>query len=118
MNALRVIHPYRWQGLWVFDDPAVGLDKEPFVSGADTVLDRIAASLSPGPPASQMTLIFSDQPFPGHQFQFIRLHEEAGGYWYQSPAHQLSGWLCPALLRYFDQAPESIYLEARPRKAT
>ena len=30
-NALNVIYPYKCEGLWVFDDPRVGLDKEPFV---------------------------------------------------------------------------------------
>ena len=38
MNAIRAIHPYRHEGLWVFDDEAVGLRQEPFVSGADGIL--------------------------------------------------------------------------------
>ena len=25
------------------------------------------------------------------------------------------GWLCPALLKYFDEAPQEIYAEVRPR---
>jgi hypothetical protein len=34
MNELIAIHLYKAGGLWVFDDPAVGLRQEPFVSGA------------------------------------------------------------------------------------
>ena len=33
MNVIRAIHPYRHEGLWVFDDEAVGLRQEPFVKG-------------------------------------------------------------------------------------
>ena len=35
MNAIRAIHPYRHEGLWVFDDETVGLRQEPFVAGGD-----------------------------------------------------------------------------------
>jgi hypothetical protein len=38
MNAIRAIHPYRHQDLWVFDDKALELRQEPFVSGADRIL--------------------------------------------------------------------------------
>ena len=39
MNAIKVIQPYKALGLWVFDYPNVGLDQEPFVGGADTIID-------------------------------------------------------------------------------
>ena len=38
MNAIHAIHPYRHEGLWVFDDEAMGLWQEPFVAGADAIL--------------------------------------------------------------------------------
>ena len=37
MNELRIIHPYKHTGTWVFDDERVGLVQEPLVLGADTV---------------------------------------------------------------------------------
>jgi hypothetical protein len=40
MNAINVIAPYKHLGMWVFDDPRVGLSQEPFVSGADAMIDR------------------------------------------------------------------------------
>jgi hypothetical protein len=33
MNAINVISPYKYLGMWVFDDPRVGLSQEPFVAG-------------------------------------------------------------------------------------
>jgi hypothetical protein len=32
-------------GMWVFDDPRVGLVQEPFVAGADTMIDRVVADI-------------------------------------------------------------------------
>ena len=53
----------RHDGLWVFDDEAVGLRQEPFVSGADAILDRLTAEI-PGA-AAVFTRLFSTQLFPG-----------------------------------------------------
>ena len=105
MNVLRAIHPYKHEGLWVFDDESVGLDKEPFVSGADEVIDLMVAG----------TLIFSDRPFPGHQAVFERRREEFGGWWYFSAALDREGWLCPALFKYFEAAPEKIYAQFKAK---
>jgi hypothetical protein len=30
----------------------------------------------------------------------------------------MEGWLCPALLRYFDQAPKQIYVQVKARSAS
>ena len=116
MNAIHVIAPYRHLGMWVFDDPAAGLAQEPFVSGADTMIDRVVAHI---PNAERgFTLVFSATPFPGHQYRLERRREETGGHWYFAPALGLEGWLCPALLRYFAEAPAEIYVEVRAQSAT
>jgi hypothetical protein len=53
--------------MWVFDDPRVGLVQEPFVSGADTMIDRVVATI---PDADNgFVLMFSSVPFPGHQLR-------------------------------------------------
>lgn len=44
MNSIIAIHPYVYEGVWVFDDPAVGLVQEPFVSGADDIIERMVQS--------------------------------------------------------------------------
>ena len=40
-NSLYVLRPYPYQGSWVFDDPAVGLEREPFVFGIDEILSGV-----------------------------------------------------------------------------
>ena len=37
-NSIFVIKPYKWEMMWVFDDPNVGLVKEPFVGEAHTMI--------------------------------------------------------------------------------
>jgi hypothetical protein len=44
-NAIRVIHPYRWNGMWVFDDPDVGLVREPFVAGVPEIIDHVVRDI-------------------------------------------------------------------------
>jgi hypothetical protein len=106
-NSIFVIRPYKYYSTWVFDDPAVGLVREAFVSGADTIIERLVADI-PGA-KDGFTLTFSAQPFPGHQIQLERVREESGGNWYYCPDLTMEGWLCPALFKYFKAAPEHLY---------
>jgi hypothetical protein len=107
MNALIAIYPYRYQGLWVFDDEKVGLTQEPFVSGADLIIDRMTANITNA--HRGFRLLFSAAPFPGFGAEFEWRREEAGGNWYYSRDLDEEGWLCPALFRYFEAAPKKIY---------
>ena len=78
MNTINVIAPYKHLGMWVFDDPRVGLNQEPFVSGADAMIDRVVADI---PRAERgFTLIFAATPFPGHQYRldWLRADEDGG----------------------------------------
>ena len=109
MNALFVIAPYKYEGLWVFDDPAVGLSKEPFIAGIDTMIDKVVADI---PRAERgFRAIFSATPFPGHNFKLEWRRGESGGNWYYSNQFKMEGWFCPALLRYFPSAPREIYVK-------
>ena len=109
MNSIIAIHPYRSHGQWVFDDESVGLDKEPFVAGADTIIDKMVAPISGA--ESGFTIIFSANPFPGSQAVFELRRPESGGNWYYSSDLDMEGWLCPALFKYFDEAPERIHAQ-------
>lgn len=113
MNSLVVIHPYRYEGMWVFDDAKAGLVQEPFVSGADVILDKLVADIPDA--ANGFTLVFSAAPFPGMQLHFEWRRAEHRGNWYYAPELGIEGWLCPALFKYFDAAPERIYAQCRPR---
>ena len=112
-NAINVIAPYRHHGMWVFDDPRVGLRQEPFVSGADDWLTRVTADV-PGAEKG-FTLVFSGRSFPGAQYRMERRRLDMGGAWYWSPQLEMEGWLCSALFRYFEDAPEELHVQVRPR---
>lgn len=110
MNNLNVIAPYKWEGMWVFDDARVGLDKEPFVSGADDMLDLLTADIPKA--EAGFRLVFSGAPFPGHHVVVEWRREEHGGNWYFAPIYEMEGWLCPALMKYFEYVPARIFLKA------
>ena len=105
MNAINVIAPYKHHDMWVFDDPRVGLVQEPFVAGADAMIDRVVADI---PDAEHgFTLIFSSTPFPRHQYRL--------GNWYYAEQLDMEGWLCPALVKYFQEAPKALYVQTKSR---
>jgi len=112
MNVINVIQPY-FKGTWVFDDPDVGLQAEAFVAGADTFIDLVTAQI---PDARKgFTMVFSGQPFPGAQFRLDWQGAEGNGNVYYSADLDHAGWLCPALLRYFDTPPRNIYVQIKPK---
>lgn len=111
-NQLFVIKPYRWNGMWVFDDPDVGLVREPFVSGIPEMIDQAVAHL-PNPQAGFLA-VFSANPFPGADVVLERTRADLGGTWYRWTQTSREGWLCPALFRYFEQAPERLYVQVKP----
>ena len=113
MNAIIALHPYKTEGLWVFDDPKVGLVQEPFVSGADDIIEQMVGGLVR--PEDGFTLLFSANPFPGHQTTFEWRRSEMGGNWYYNAQLGMEGWLCPALFKYFDAAPQRIYAQFKSK---
>ena len=113
-NALFTIAPYWHHGTWVFDDPARGLQAEPFVSGVPEMIDQLAANIPQA--RTGFRLLFSTGPFPGFQKAFTLSREEFGGNWYRCDDPPMEGWLCPALFKYFEHAPPKIYAKAEPLK--
>src|SRR5207249_3741804 len=106
MNALMVIVPYKYEGLWVFDDAAVRLSKEPFIAGIDTLIDKATANI---PDAQHgFRAIFSGTQFPGANFKLEWRRAESGGNWYYSPEFSQEGWLCPVLFKYCNSSPGEI----------
>jgi hypothetical protein len=111
-NQIMVIAPY-WRddaGTWVFDDAAAGLKQEPFVAGVPEMINHLVADI---PQARRgFRLLFSASPFPGYQRRLQRLREESDGWWYATDEPPMEGWLCPALFRYFHDAPPALYVKA------
>jgi hypothetical protein len=113
MNTINVIAPYRFHGTWVFDDPRVGLVQEPFISGADTLIDRAVSDI-PGADRGFL-LIFSGQPFPGYEIHLVWRRPEMDGNWYRSENLDHEAWLCPALLKYFGEVPKALYVQCKAK---
>jgi hypothetical protein len=111
---MLIISPYKFEGCWVFDDASVGLLQEPFVLGVDTMIDKLAADIPNGDKGFK--LLFSGSKFPGYTTKLEWRREEMGGNWYYSFDYQMEGWLCPALFKYFHEAPREIYVRAEPRR--
>jgi hypothetical protein len=113
-NSRQVIFPYKknGDGAWMFDDASVGLIQEPFVRGSSELIDRLAAEIPQA--TSGFLLYFSGTPFPGFQMRLKRIREEFGGWWYQLAGTTDEGWLCPAMFKYFAQAPEALFVRAEP----
>jgi hypothetical protein len=111
-SVLKVIQPYRARGTWVFDDEATGLEGEPFVNGMPEMIDRLVADI-PGA-ASGFRLTISAEDFPDHDLVVERREPYAHGWYYADPRSGQRGWLCPALFKYFREAPERIYVRADP----
>ena len=117
-NALMTLRPYKWGTMWVFDDAAVGLRKEPFVSGIPEILDDLLAENKINDPDNGYYLTFSATPFPGYQRVMDWTEAETGGNWYEcenAAGEHKEGWLCPALFKYYDNAPKKLYAKVESR---
>jgi hypothetical protein len=108
-----VIYPYRHYSSWVFNDAAVGLEREPFVSGIPEMIDQQVAGIPDAEKGFKM--LFSASPFPDYQVELEWVREDYGGNWYRETVSGQQGWLCPALFHYFDQAPAKIFIKAEPK---
>jgi hypothetical protein len=124
MNQINVIRPYYLDELqtWVFDDGNKGLVQEPFVAGIPEMLDFITADF---PNAHDgFRLVFSDQEFPvrdgARSARLTFFEAETGGAWYVGKIDgiHMEGWLCPALLKYFDKPPMHLFIAASPIEFT
>jgi hypothetical protein len=113
--AVLVIEPYRHEGAWVFDDPAAGLVREPFVVGITEMIDHLTTGLSDA--ARGFRLLFAAHPFEGHQTSLTWIRADpVEGNWYRADGTADEGWLCPALFCYFPLPPSRIYVRVEARQ--
>ncbi len=109
-NQIFAIATYWHAGTWVFDDPDRGLDKEPFVEGIPQMINDLVQDIPN--PREGFRLLFSTAPFPGYQRRLEWVREEMGGNWYRADEPPMEGWLCPALFKFFEAAPQEIFVKA------
>src|SRR5688572_20165219 len=103
-NAVLAIEPYRHEGAWVFDEPRVGLHREPFVAGLTEMIDRLVEGIPDA--AGGFRLLFAASPFEGHQAVLAWVRADlVEGNWYRAEDQGDEGWLCPALLWFFPEPP-------------
>lgn len=111
-KSVITITTYLYDENWVFDDPAVDLDKEAFINGADLLIYKLVEDI---PLASNgFILNFSATPFEGYSVKLDWLYGDSEGNWYRSEKYEMDGWLCPSLLKYFTTPPKELYVGAKP----
>jgi hypothetical protein len=114
MNQINVIKPYKIaRGLWVFDDPEKGLDQEPFVGGMDDLIEYAVQEARIENPEKGFLALFSKDPFPGSHIRLDWVEKQLSGNVYRWAEKDMEGWLCPALLKYFVSAPDTIYIAVK-----
>lgn len=111
-NAIQTLMPYAFAGGWVFDDETTGLVREAFVCGMDDIITEMVQRAGIDDAANGFRLTFSATPFPNHTHSFEWLRPEMGGNMYHCPENDITGWLCPALFKYFKKAPKMLYARA------
>jgi hypothetical protein len=104
-NSIYIIYPERKKGVWMFTDTKVGLIDEPFVSGIPEIIDDYVGN------ENNFTLFFSASNFPLTTTTLTKTKDEFDGAWYTDNNTKKQGWLCPALLKYFKEPPEKLYLK-------
>jgi len=115
MNNISIIHPYWKHSTWCFSDEATGLVDEPFVQNIPGIINELL--LKEGIFTSAMmegfTAIFSATPFPDYTgvLNHIESDEYGVGNYYEYEG--MKGWLCPALFKYFSEAPKQIYVKVQ-----
>lgn len=117
MNSVNYISSYRHFGAWVFDDESRELDKEPFVEGADLLLDAMSGR-DKYDYIDRCSFYFASTPLPSWDVKLTFDSEDGydGSFFLVDfPAKGVSGqgpiWLCPALLKFFTTPPESIFVK-------
>jgi hypothetical protein len=118
-NSMLTIQLYRFAGTWAFTDEARELMHEPFVLGMPKIIDKVLKDNNIV--SDQPKILFSAKPFPFHQGYLHYKNFESGGVWYDLFSRtnedkkyvnqNLTGWLCPATLKYFPVHPEYIYFK-------
>jgi hypothetical protein len=109
------IAPYLLHHQWVFDSDKHGLYEEAFVCGMTEIIDAVLEDneIVPISVASGFRLTFSSKAWPNSTHSLKWIGEEDGGNVYEirlKEGYTMQGWLCPALLCYFDKAPKEIHV--------
>ena len=112
MNSVLLLQPYLLNGIWVFDDKAKGITREPFVGQVNRWIDALVKDIPDA--ANGFNLLFSAEPFPGYAAEYDYMNLEFGGANYYHEETKTDAWICACLFRYYKEAPAKIYARAEP----
>jgi len=112
MNNINVITPYKENNIWRFNDSLKELSGEPFIGETNKIIDQMINDSLYVKSGDKISFFFSKEDFLGAEFVLTRFKYENNGAWYKwgSSPDALTGWLCPATLKYFESFPEKIYI--------
>lgn len=141
-NNLLCINPYKEGGIWMFDDDRFNIKKELFVGDINKMIDQMVVDAGIKKAQSGFRAIFGAEPFSGMHMLLERVDdppEDDKGFFnsflnyfsvkeaeeirkdvtgfgatYYCPQYNLTGWLCPVLFQYFEEAPVQICVRAEP----
>lgn len=120
-DRVLTLYPYLLNGTcWVFDDERTGLKEEAFVCGITEMITRVVTAKRLPNPQAGFTMTFADRPFDGHDVELRWLRPDpAEGNWYAGDVlgEHMEGWLCPALLLYFQDPPPRLFVRCEPLAA-
>ena len=85
----------------------------PQESGADTLIDVAIEQKGIRGADDGFLLLFSATAFPGAEFHLEWRREEMAGNVYLWPDGDHEAWLCPALLKYFDEPPQDLFVQVK-----
>lgn len=113
-NALMVVAPYWFQGSWVFDNPALDLDKEPLLLGDQKLIDELVSEI---PDAKRgFRMIFSEKPFSCVEKGFLRIRQQKNPKWMRLGEFSFAEKFNPTFFKYFNNPPKRIFMRIEPRK--
>lgn len=110
MSSIFLIKPYKIKDSWFFDDQKRDIYERPFAKGVNSILQGVSDDLK----TERIKIIFSSSPFNGYQYSFTCMKPEESGYWYKCDQTSNNGWLRSGLFKYFDRAPEKLYVQFKP----
>jgi|694.fasta_scaffold154431_2 hypothetical protein len=102
---------YKDRGVWMFDDAAHGIEREPFVDGSTELIDFILEEFG-FPTKGQPVVVEFGLKRTHPDMVEIRKVEDTGDDWAIYQYKDCQGALCPVTLVYLGSHPDRFY--ARP----
>jgi hypothetical protein len=113
MGSPYKIHAIRWEPHWGHSFGCLCIVISPPTKGIPSPSRLIANEKPASQPKNGFLLLFSATSFPSADLQLEWVREDGSGNIYLWREAGQEGWLCPALLRYFDRAPAELYVQLK-----